>query len=156
LKYKLNKSKILKADDTWNAVVDLMGEYKFPTENQVANKVYIVFDYYSELESGGHEKLFDWSSWYIDEIGVNNYFRELTSILEDINAHDYSLIEQEYGEKLWNLYKALENDEIAEEDFCNVLEQADNEYLKLGSKLGDLLEVYFMKIFTEIFELVED
>ncbi len=38
----------------------------------------------------------------------------------------------------------------------NVLEQADNEYLKLGSKLGDLLEVYFMKIFTEIFELVED
>ncbi|MGG1068203.1 hypothetical protein ABE178_00035 [Priestia megaterium] len=55
-----------------------------------------------------------------------------------------------------NLYKALENDEIAEEDFCNVLEQADNEYLKLGSKLGDLLEVYFMKIFTEVFELVED
>ncbi|MBY0198689.1 hypothetical protein ACTHQ0_16015 [Priestia megaterium] len=29
MKYKLNKSKILKADDIWNAVVDLMGEYKF-------------------------------------------------------------------------------------------------------------------------------
>ncbi|WHY02542.1 hypothetical protein [Neobacillus sp. DY30] len=143
-------------DDIWNAVIKMMGKYDFPTENQIANEVFIVFNYYSEMESGGHESLFTWFSWHIEKVGITNYLKELTGILEKIGAYDYSKIEKEYGEELWKLFKALENNDNEEEDFSSILRKANNEYKKLDGKLGDLLETYFVSIYTELIEVVED
>lgn len=151
----MNRKDLITNDDIWNAMVFLMSEYDFPTDNQLANKVSLVYHYYSELESGGHEALFNWFGTQIEELGASNYFKELTSILEEINAHEYSLIEKEYGEKSWELFKALENNEIQEEAFYEVIEKADTEYQNLNGKLADLLETYFINIHTQLIEIVE-
>ena len=156
MKYKMQRKDLLTKDDIWNAVIKVMGKYDFPTENEIANEVFIVFNYYSELESGGHESLFNWFSWHIEEVGITNYLKELTGILEKIEAYDYSKIEKEYGKELWRLFKALENDEIEEDEFYNVVEKADNEFEKLNGRLGNLFETYFANIYTELIDVVED
>lgn len=75
----MKREKLLTKDDIWNAVIDVMGEYDFPTENKVAN-----------------------------------------------------------DEELWRLFQALENDEIEEDDFYNVINEADSEYDNLNGKIGVL------------------
>jgi hypothetical protein len=151
----MKKKDLITNDDIWNAVIQVMVDYNYPTENNVANDTYIVYNYYSELESGGHESLFNWFSWHIEEVGISNYLKELTCILEGIGADDYSKIEKNYGEELWRLFQALENDEIEEEDFYNVIKEADNEYEDLNGKLGELLESYFVKIYTDLIDIKE-
>ena len=113
----MKKKDLTTNDDIWNAVIQVMVDYNFPTENKVANDTYIAYNYYSELESGGHEGLLNWFSWHIEEVGIENYLKELTFILDNIGAEDYSKIEKKYGEELWRLFQALENDEIEEDDF---------------------------------------
>ncbi|WP_078546792.1 hypothetical protein [Litchfieldia alkalitelluris] len=156
MKIKVNRKDLLTNDDIWNAVLTAYGEYHFPTENDVVNEVFIVFSYFCELESGGHESLLNWLSWHIEDVGITSYLNNLTGILEKIDAHDYADIEKKYGEELWRLFKALENQEIAEDDFYNVIEKADKEYIKLNEKLGELLQSYSVSIYTELIEVIED
>ena len=151
------KSKdLLTKEDIWNAVIQVLGEYDFPTESEIANEVLIIFNYYSELESGGHESLLNSFSWHIEEVGITNYLEKLIGSLEKIEAYNYSVIEKEYGQELWRLFKALESLEIEEDEFYNVVEKADNAYNKLNGKLGNLLETYFVNIYTELIEVIED
>jgi hypothetical protein len=156
MKPKIKRKDLINNDDIWNAVISAVSEYNFPTESKIANETFIVFHYYSELESGGHESLFTWFSEYIKEVGITNYLKELIAILEKIDAHDYAAIEKKYGEEMWRLFIALENDEIEENEFYSVIEKANNEYDKLNDKLGDLLETYFVNIHTNLIEIVED
>lgn len=151
----MKKKDLITNDDIWNAVIQVMVDYNFPTENKVANDTYIVFNYYSELESGGHEGLLNWFSWHIEEVGIDNYLKELTFILDNIGAENYSKIEKKYGEELWRLFQALENDEIEVDDFYNVIKEADSEYENLNGKLGELLESYFVKIYTDLIDIEE-
>ena len=151
----MKKKDLTTNDDIWNAVIQVMVDYNFPTENKVANDPYIAYNYYSELESGGHEGLLNWFSWHIEEVGIENYLKELTFILDNIGAEDYSKIEKKYGEELWRLFQALENDEIEEDDFYNVIKEADSEYENLNGKLGELLESYFVKIYTDLIDIEE-
>jgi hypothetical protein len=153
---KIKKTELMNNHDIWNVMVSIMAEYNFPAENETANKVYMVYNYYSEMESGGHEGLFHWFSWYIEEVGGHQYFAELIRILKDINADAYALIEEKYGEKLWNLFQALENGEIPEEAFYSLNTKADEEYNQLSGKLEDLLENYFVDIYRELIEVMED
>ena len=74
------------SDDIWNEVIHKVCSIDFPTENQVLNEAFLVFQYYSELESGGHEALLNWWSEYISEVGITAYIKELTKVLEKI-AH---------------------------------------------------------------------
>ena len=60
------------------------------------------------------------------------------------------------GEQLWQMYLGLENDEIKESEFYSIIERADNEYYKLDGKLGNLLENYFVKIHTDLIEVIEE
>ncbi len=76
--------------------------------------------------------------------------------MKDINADAYALIEEKYGEKLWNLFQALENGEIPEEAFYSLNTKADEEYNQLSGKLEDLLENYFVDIYRELIEVMED
>lgn len=153
---KMKKTELMNNNDIWNAMVSIMSEYHFPTENKTANKVFMVYNYYSEMESGGHEGLFNWFSWYIEDVGAHQYFIELIGLLKDINAQEYSIIEEKYGEKLWNLFKALENGKIAEEDFYSLNAKADKEYNQLSGKLGEVLETYFVAIYRELIEVIEE
>ena len=155
MKFKIKKKDLATNDDIWNAVIQVMVDYNSPIENGVANDTYIVYNYYSELESGGHEGLLNWFSWHIEEVGIDNYLKELTSILDNIGAEDYSKIERKYGGELWRLFQALENNEIEEDDFYKVIKEADSEYEKLNGKLGELLETYFVKIHTDIIDIEE-
>ncbi|MEK5444828.1 DMP19 family protein [Fredinandcohnia sp. FSL W7-1320] len=140
------------SDDIWNEVIHKVCSIDFPTENQVLNEAFLVFQYYSELESGGHEALLNWWSEYISEVGITAYIKELTKVLEKIAAQEYAVILQKYGEEMWKNFVALENGEIDEYSFYQVVEKADREYYKLEDKFQHLLESYFVSIHTDIIE----
>lgn len=156
MKPKMKRKELLDRNDVWNAVISVVCECEYPSEDTILNEAFIVLQYYSELESGGHESLLTWFGSYIEEISIDNYLNELIAILEKIGAHDYAIIEKKYGHELWSLYVALENNEHEEDQFYNVIEKADNEYHKLDRKLDKLLETYFISIHTDLIEIVED
>ncbi|MEH6948802.1 hypothetical protein V7068_17385 [Bacillus sp. JJ634] len=156
MKPKMKRKNLLSKTDIWNAVTTLLIEYDYLTEDKNLYEAFIVYQYYSELESGGHESLFTWFKWDIEKVGIDNYLNELIGILEKIGAHDYAIIEKKYGKEMWRLYVALENDEIEEAEFYDVIEKANDEYYKLNQKLMELLETYFVTIHTDLIEVVED
>ncbi|MEG0260121.1 MAG: hypothetical protein RR651_09625 [Lysinibacillus sp.] len=163
MKTKVSSKALLSEDDIWNAMLSAYGQYNFPTDNEKANDVFIVFNYFCELESGGHESLFNWLSEHIEKMGITTYLNTLTKILGQIGADHYAKIEMTYGKKLWEAYIALENSNIKEPDYLNLeadfyklIEKADGEYRKLGEELGELLQKYAVTIYTEIIEVVEE
>ncbi|MBO1511362.1 DMP19 family protein [Metabacillus bambusae] len=152
----INRKDLLNKDDIWNAVIAVLSEYDYSTENRMAKEAYTVFQYYAEMESGGHESLFIWASDYIKEVGIALYLEELIGVLEKIDAHEYTKIEKIYGEEMWRLHMALENNEIDESEFYRVIEKADHDYYKLNDQLGKLLEDYFVNIHTDLIEVVDE
>ncbi|MBS4219951.1 hypothetical protein KHA96_16690 [Bacillus sp. FJAT-49711] len=155
VKPRLKRNDLLNNDDIWNAVIAVISEYEYPSDNKMENDLYTVFQYYSELESGGHESLLTWFSEFIEEKGIENYLKELIGVLEIIGAHDYAAIEKKYGEEMWRLFIALESEKIDENEFYKVIQKADDEYYDLDGKLGELLETYFVSIHTEVIDVVE-
>ena len=81
---------------------------------------------------------------------------ELIDVLEKIDAHEYAEIEKTYGEEMWRLYIALENNEIDENKFYSVIEKANGEYYNLNEKLRELIETYFVMIHTDLIKVVDD
>jgi hypothetical protein len=156
MKPRIRKKDLLHKEDIWNTVISVLCEYDYSTENRQVKEAYTVFQYYSELESGGHESLLNWTSDYIETVGISPYIEDLTTALEKIDAHEYARIEKKYGNELWSLHRALENNEMDESKYYNVIEKADNEYYGLNGKLGDLLENYFLKIYRDLIEVVDD
>jgi hypothetical protein len=156
MKPKMYRKDLLTTDDIWNAIVQTVSEYDYPTGNEIADEAFLVLQYYSELESGGHEMLWTWSSEYIEEVGIASYLDALISALEAIGAYDYAEIERKYGHEMWQKFKALENGEIEEESFYAVIGQADGEYHQLDGRLMELLEVYFVDIHEELIDVIRD
>ncbi|RFB17311.1 DUF4375 domain-containing protein [Bacillus sp. HNG] len=132
-------------DEIWNEVIQVICKIDFPSDNQTLNEAYLVFQYYSELESGGHEALLNWWHSYIEKVSIVTYIKDLTHILEKIGAQDYAVILQKYGEEMWQTFITLENGESNEEPFYQVIEKADQEYYNLEDKFQQLLESYFVK-----------
>ena len=153
---KMKRENLLNKDDIWNAVTSVLSEHDLSTENNKTDETFLAFQYYSEMESGGHESLLNSLEWYIEEIGIDHYLKNLIGILEKIEAYDYAAIVKNNCEELWTLYIALENDEIEEEKFYHLIEKADTDYHKLGDQLETLLEAYFVTIYTELIEVVGD
>ncbi|TWT25858.1 hypothetical protein [Planomicrobium sp. CPCC 101110] len=156
MKLKMNRKDLLTNDDIWNAVITVISEKDFPFESKRVNETWVVYHYYSELESGGHEMLLHWLGDYIKEVGIQQYQKELINILEKIGAADYAVVEMTYLEQLWQLYQALEENEIEEEKFYSKIESADSAYYAQDGKLGTLLESYFIEIHTDLINIVED
>ncbi|ARJ39372.1 hypothetical protein SporoP8_11105 [Sporosarcina ureae] len=156
MRIKMNREDLLNKDDIWNAVVSVVSDCDLPSKDTVVNEACMVFQYYSELESGGHESLLNWFGSYIEEIGIESYLKELIAILEKIGAHDYAMIERKYGQEMWRLHVVLKNGENKEDEFYSVIEKADDEYYKLNQKLDNLVEAYFISIHTDLIEVVED
>ncbi|MGE7835747.1 hypothetical protein [Viridibacillus arvi] len=68
-----------------------------------------------------------------------------------------------YGEEMWRLFLVLEHEEMdedafteMEQEFYTVINKADDEYFNLSNQLEKLLESYFVKIHTDLFEVVEN
>lgn len=155
MKPKMKRSSLLDEEDIWNAVIAVLSEHEVTTTDQTIKDAVIAFQYYAELESGGHESLLNWFEDYIKDEGIDKYLAELTQALEKIGAHDYAELEKRFCVKMWNLYVELENDESKEEAFYEVIENADKGYYDLESKLEELLEAYFISIHTELIDVVE-
>ena len=145
----------MESNNVWNAVIDILSECDFPTKSSILNEAHIVFQYYSELESGGHESLFNSLSTQIEASGIGTYLKGIITALEKMGANDYAEIAGNYGEEMWRLFVALENDEIEETEFYRIIEKADDAYYELGGKLELLLEDYFVKVHTELIEAAE-
>lgn len=156
MKLQMKKSDLADRDDIWNAVIQAISEFDLPMENGVKKEAYIVFQYYAELASGGHESLFNWLSDYIKEVGISNFLKELIEVLNKIGAGDYAEIEKAYGEEIWSRLAALENGRISEENFYEVIEKADNAYYQLDNRLDELLAAYFVDIHEELIDVLED
>lgn len=60
------------------------------------------------------------------------------------------------GRKCGSYSGNWKNDEIDDDIYLKVIEIADNEYHNLNGKLGELLETYFIKIYTELIEVIDD
>lgn len=112
MKKQIKKSELKDRSDIWNAVILEITSRDFPAEEALLNECNLVFQYYSEIESGGHEILLNWAQDYIREVGIAHYSSELTAALEKIGATDYAQIEKTYSQQLWHLFTALENEEI--------------------------------------------
>ncbi|MDI2588569.1 hypothetical protein OR571_15985 [Psychrobacillus sp. NEAU-3TGS] len=162
MKMKVNRNELQTNVDIWNAVLLAYGEFVFPTDNVRTNDFILLFNYYCELESGGHESLFNWFSEHMKEMGIQTYLNKLTKMLEKVGAHKYAELEKKYLEELWRLFLVVENSrseephyESLEEEFYILIEKADREYRSLGEELSERLGEYATEMYTEIIEIVE-
>lgn len=155
MKPKMKRQELQHDDDIWNAVIGVISEKEYPFESKDVQEAWVAYQYFSEMESGGHEALLNWLGDYIQAVGIQQFRNELIGILGKIGAHEYAAIEEEFLEPLWQLHMALEKDEIPEEPFYEKIEPADAAYYGLDGKLQTLLERYFVEIHTELIDVVE-
>lgn len=156
MKPKMNRSELKDNNDIWNAVIHVLSELDFPTGDQEVDDAYLVFQYYSEMESGGHEALLNWTQEWIREVGIKKYQDELASALVKIGAPEYDEIESSHLEELWKLHEALENDESQEDDYYSKIELMDGAYYEQDGNLEKVLETHFLKIHTDLIDVTED
>lgn len=152
----MKRSELLTKEEILNAVIDILSEYEYPTEDKNINEIWTIFQYYTGMESGGHESLFTQNSGYIEEVGALNYVEQLVSGLEKIGAHEYAILEEDYALRLWSMFLELEEDERIEEMFYEAIENADNMYFDLEGDLEERLERYFVHIYLDLIEVNED
>ena len=53
----MNRNNSINIDGIWNAVITILAESDLSTENKSLKEAFIVFQYYSELESGGLNRI---------------------------------------------------------------------------------------------------
>ena len=136
-----------------NEVINILIKRDFPSNNQLLDEAHLLYQYNCELESGGHESFLRWQSQYIEEIGITAYLEKLIGILKKINAADYADILEEFGEKMWNLYLALENGEIHEDEFYEIIHEADKRYYGLEDKIYFLIENHFVELHAQVIDI---
>ncbi|MGF9975756.1 hypothetical protein ABE042_01890 [Viridibacillus arvi] len=68
-----------------------------------------------------------------------------------------------YGEEMWRLFLILKHEEMDEDaftelvqEFYTVINKANDEYHNLNNQLEKLLDPYFVRIHTDLFEVVEN
>ncbi|MER2261474.1 MAG: hypothetical protein ABS934_05615 [Psychrobacillus sp.] len=157
---KVSRSELQTNDDIWNAVLSVAYvNYPFPTEDEKKNDIFILFSYYSEMESGGHEALLNWLSETMQEMGIPKYVSRLTKMLKLIGAYDYAVIENSHLEEILNRYVAIENSGLEDPDFekleaeyLTVVERADKEYRNLDEQINECIYNYAVIIHEELLE----
>lgn len=159
---KVKQSELQTNDDIWNAVLSAAYEkYSFPTDNEKKNDIFILFSYFCEMESGGHEALLNWFSETMQELGIQKYLSRLTKMLEQIGAKDYAEIEKGYLEEMLKRYLSIEksgfedpNFEKLEAEYLRVIERADEEYRNLEEQINERLYNYAVIIHEDVLEIV--
>ena len=156
MKFKVVKSQLQHRDDIWSILADITVENAYPTTNPLLDEISIVFSYYSELESGGHESLTRWQYDQIVALGFETYLDKLTATLRKIGAVDYAVIEKDYLPDIWRIYHQLENGENMEEAFYVLVEKADKAYVALQDAIRPMLVEYAVDIHLQVIEPVEE
>ena len=90
----MKQSQLQNHDGIWNAVIETITAADDPTENPVFEEAFLVFQYYAETESGGHEHFLDSLKEYIEQHGTDQAVGQLTERLEKIGASAYAEIEK--------------------------------------------------------------
>lgn len=155
MKPAMKRSELQNKVAIWNAAISAISEIDFPVGDPIADDAFIVFQYYSENESGGHEILLNWCAYIIEERGIDAYLEQLLAILKKIGAEEYAAIEQRYLKEIWLLYKEMEQDEQKEDAFLQLIQKADEAYQALGKQLENRMEAYFLGIYEELIEVIE-
>lgn len=149
------KAELSSEDDVWNAVIEAVSEMKLPMEPGVEKDTYLAFQYYSAMESGGHESLLNAFFEYVQEVGSEHFLIELTSALENIGAEHYARFEGQYGKEMWYQFIALEHGETEEGAFYEVIEQADQAYYELGNSLEQVMAAHFVAVHEQLIDILE-
>lgn len=146
MKPKMKQSELMTNDDIWNAVTKLLSETEDPSENAQLAEALLLYNYYSDMESDGHERLFNYYSETIDIIGIEQFLTEMTDSLRNMDADEYAAILDRYGADMYRMFLGLEDGPVEEAEYYHVFEQADDAYKALDGKIKDLLKAYFVKI----------
>lgn len=136
-------------EEKWNEMIGQLSELELPVEDPFLQQMLLVYHYFSEMESGGHESLFRWLEMYVKDTGIDFFIAELSDALEHIGAIGYVDLVQIYGKPIWQAYEAMNQDETVEDSFYEVVETADEQYHGLGG-IGELVERYFLQQFEKI------
>lgn len=155
MKPTMKRGNLTATADIWNAVISVVSDREESSTDTTLIEASLLLQYYSEIESGGHEILLTSLESFFYDNGIESYLTDLITVLEKIGAHDYALIEKKYGQEMWRLYVDLKNGEIEEDAFYTVIEKADAEYDNLNQKLEGLVETYFVSIHTELINVIE-
>lgn len=139
----------MNADEIWNAMVDLISSMDYPTGDSDKDEVFLLFQFYSTMESGGHESFLNLFEEELEKLGPAFFFNQLRQSLIQIGGAGYAEIEKEYGLPLWEGYKALEDGGSEEEAFYVLVEKADRKYEALGSQINSLMETYFEMLYEK-------
>lgn len=152
IKRKMKKSTLQQEGAVFNTITDLLVANRYPTDNALVNEANLMYQYYCELESGGHESLLNWQAEEILAEGIEHYLEVLTTALKKIGATDYAAILETYGIRLWMYHKAVETGAMDEEPFYEIVQQANKEYYALNDAIRKLIEQHFNDIHTEFIE----
>ena len=136
----------MNADEMWNAMIDVISAMDYPTGDATKDEAFLLIQFYSAMESGGHESFLNSFEEDIERVGPAVFFHQLVNSLNNIEAADYAEIEKKYGLLLWKAYKELEDGGLEEESFYALIEKADSESEVLDPRLESLMEAYFRKL----------
>jgi hypothetical protein len=149
------KAQLSSEDDIWNAAVEAVSEMELPIEEGVNRNTFWAFQYYSAMESGGHESLLHAFFEYVQEIGSEQFLTELTAALDSIGAEHYARYERQYGKEMWYQFVALEHGETEEGAYYKVIEQADQAYYELGNSLEQILAAHFVAVHEQLIDIID-
>lgn len=135
------------ADDIWNAMVDLISGMDYPTGDAAKDEAFLLFQFHSAMEGGGHESFLNLFEEDIEKVGPSTFFHGLIQSLIRIGGAAYAEIEKKYGLPLWQGYKALEEGGLEEEAFYVLIEKADKKYTALDPQMDRLLKTYFEELY---------
>lgn len=128
-------------EDIWNAIVEKISDIDYPTHHPLINHAYILFQYYSQMESGGHE---DVLNWLINQKKVDQPLEALRNTFLEASATSYAAIIEKYGPKMVEHFQMLEQNQPHEEDFYQEVKRADVAYWNLND-FHQIVEKYFYK-----------
>lgn len=152
---EIKRVQLIDHDSIWNAVVDALSEYEYPGIDEKMNEAFLIFQYYSEMENGGHEAFIESMNEDIQKIGIDHIIGQLVNALNKVNQNAYAVIIKSHFKEIWNTHCELQHDETIEDSFYQHIEKADQAYYDLNDKLSTSLEAYFIKIHEDILNIID-
>lgn len=133
-------------EEKWNKVVDRVCSHDFPSQNEVLDEAFVLFQYMSGMESGGYEGVHNLLDEEAEKVGAENLENLLIIGLTRIKAIEYRELEKEFGLLLWQLYKELQEGHIGEMVYYAKVEEANRQMEAIDYPLQEMLEKYFVEL----------
>ena len=151
----IHKKEVLTSAARYNVVSDFIVSYTYPSQNNILDDSWRIFNYYNELASGGHEGYLNWATRPIPETEIHSFYDALIQSLQEIGAAPLAELERTYGILLWHKFHALEKGEIEEDEFYEIIQLADQAYFDYEETFIKHIETYAEKLFPKLFKVVD-